>query len=271
MEQPVGNPTHESPVIRAVRMTSEERETYARGRNLFERGDIEPALDALNTLLKTRGNFADIHYMVGVLLDRRGDLDAASRSLRRAIRLNPAYAEALLALASVCERKGDFDLSRELAERASAPTRSAAGALDPTTRGKLANLQAAVADAYAEAGELREAVEGYRKALDRCPEYHDIRHRLGITLRELGLPDQAMREFKRVLRGNPGLLDAQVQLGLTYYSLGRSEDALERWQAVLLHDPGRDDALMYTRLVKSKRESTAKATDALGDESEAAQ
>jgi tetratricopeptide (TPR) repeat protein len=161
----------------------------------------------------------------------------------------------------VCERKGDFDLSRELAERASAPTQGAAGSLDATTRGKLANLQAAVADAYAEVGELREAVEGYRKALDRCPQYHDIRHRLGITLRELGLPDQAMREFKRVLRGNPGLLDAQVQLGLTYYSLGRSEDALERWQAVLQHDPGRDDALMYTRLVKSKRESAVASAE----------
>jgi len=254
VEQTVGRTALDSSVIRAVRMTSEERETYALGRSLFERGDVEPAIAALNSLLETRSDFADIHYMVGVLLDRRGDLDAAGRSLRRAIRLNPAYAEALLALASVCERKGDFDLSRELAERASAPTRSAAGSLDTTTRGKLANLQAAVADAYAEAGELREAVEGYRKALDRCPDYHDIRHRLGITLRELGLPDQAMREFKRVLRGNPGLLDSQVQLGLTYYSLGRSEDALERWQAVLRHDPSRDDALMYTRLVKSKRD-----------------
>lgn len=261
MEQPLSGTALKSSVIRSVRMTSEEREMYLHGRTLFERGDVEPALEALNALLRTRSDFADIHYMIGVLLDRRGDLDAASRSLGRAIRLNPSYAEALLALASVCERGGDFDRSREFAERASAPTRGAAGALDATTRGKLANLQAAVADAYAEAGELREAVEGYRKALERCPDYHDIRHRLGITLRELGLPDQAMREFKRVLRGNPGLLDAQVQLGLTYYCLGRSEDALERWQAVLRHDPGRDDALMYTRLVRSKRETDATPKD----------
>lgn len=249
--------TEPASVVRVVRMSSDERERYTRGRSLFERGDIEPALESLGSLLETRENFADVHYMVGVLLDRRGDLDAAGRSLRRAIHLNPSYAEALLALASVCERAGDFDQSRELAERASALARAEAGTLDATTRGKLANLQAAVGDAYAEAGELREAVDAYRKALERCPTFHDIRQRLGVVLRELGLPDQALREFKRVLRGNPGLLDAHVQLGLTYYSLGRSDDALERWQAVLRHDPSRKDARMYTRLVQSKRKTDA--------------
>lgn len=251
----------QSAVVRSVRLTPEEREAYARGRTLFERGEVEPALEALGTLLQSRRDFADVHYMVGVLQDQRGDLEAAGRSLQRAIHLNPTYAEALLALASVSERAGDFDRSRELAERASARMRSGTGAMDATTRGKLANLQAAVGDAYAEAGELREAVEAYRKALDRCPEYHDIRHRLGIALRELGLPDQALREFKRVLRGNPGLLNAHVQLGLTYYSLGRSDDALERWRAVLKHDPGREDARMYERLVTSKRNEIAQDAD----------
>jgi tetratricopeptide (TPR) repeat protein len=233
-------------------MTSREKEVYARGKSLFERGDVDPALEELNSLLETRKDFADVHYMIGVLLDRRGDIDASADSLRDAIHLNPSYAEALLALASVYERQGNYSKSRELAERASTLAQSSAGTLDATTRGKLANLQAAVADAYAEVGDLREAIEGYRKSLERCPDFHDIRYRLGIALRDVGLPDQALREFKRVLRGNPGLLDAQVQLGLTYYTLGRSADALERWRAVLSHDPGREDARMYTRLVLSK-------------------
>lgn len=267
MEQPSSTSSEQTRVVRSVRMTANEREAYARGRAYFERGDVEPALEALNSLLQTRNDFADIHYMVGVLYDLRGDdlrgdSDAARRSLQRAIQLNPVYAEALLALASVCEREGDFDRSRELAERAAARVQGEAGGMDTTTRGKLANLQAAVGDAYAEAGELRDAVEAYRKALDRCPGFHDIRHRLGVVLRDLGLPDQALCEFKRVLRGNPGLLDAHIQLGLTYYSLGRSDDALERWHAVLKHDPSREDARMYSRLVISKREAAAHSSPA---------
>ena len=78
-----------------VQMTATERESYSRGRAHFERGEVDPALEAFASLLRTKDGFADIHYMVGVLFDRRGDLDAAAESLRKAIRLNPNYAEAI--------------------------------------------------------------------------------------------------------------------------------------------------------------------------------
>jgi tetratricopeptide (TPR) repeat protein len=235
-------------------MTATEQETYSHGRECFERGSIDEALTAFETLLESRSGFADVHYMVGLLLERKGELEAAADSLRQAIRINPSYAEALLALATVHEHRGDYERSRELAERASMVSRGTPGALDATTRGKLANLQAAVADAYAEVGEMREAIDGYRKALDRCPDFHDIRYRLGVMLREAGLPAQAEQEFKRVLRGNPELLDAQIQLGLTYYTMGRSPDAVELWTSVLQQDPSRNEARMYMRLVTGEGE-----------------
>jgi tetratricopeptide (TPR) repeat protein len=224
-----------------------ERSAYRLARRRFERGDDEGALALLSRLLRTREDFADLHYMVGLLLERRDDLAGAARSLTRALRINPGYAEARLALASLYERQGDFDRSREITQGARPP--QAAGALDPTTRGKLANLQATLADAYREAGELREAIEAYRKALDRCPGFHDIRQRLGVALREAGLPHQALREFRRIQESHPGYLEAAVQAGLTLYSLGRAEEALREWRSVLERDPAREDARMYLRLV----------------------
>ncbi len=246
-------------------MSSRERECYTRGRSRFERGEDEAALLEFQKLLRTQKSFADVHYMVGVLQDRGGDLEAAGESFNTAVSINPDYAEALVALASVCERSGDYNRSRELALRAAGRARDEQGSLDATTRGKLANLQAAVADACAEVGDLREAIEGYRKALERCPDFHDIRHRLGVTLREAGLPGQALREFQRVLRGNPGLLDAQVQLGLTCYSLGRAREALERWQAVLEVDGNREDARMYIRLVSKQGTASRSPSPAPGE------
>ncbi|MEE9607533.1 MAG: tetratricopeptide repeat protein [Myxococcota bacterium] len=229
-----------------------ERRAYRLGRRSFERGDVDTALSQLGSLLETRRDFADVHYMMGVLRERKDELPEAAESLRRALRINPSYAEALLALANVYELLGDFGRSQEVNERAKIASGPAQGALDPTTRGKLANLQAAVGDAYREAGELNDAIEAYRKALDRCPDFHDIRCRLGVALRDACLPDRALVEFRRVLRGRPDYLDAAVQLGVTLYSLGRSEEAVSEWIRVVERDPSRRDARMYLRLVRGR-------------------
>ncbi len=231
-------------------MTSADRDLYTQGRSCFERGEVELALKSLSPLLERKVGFADLHYMVGVLLERQGDTEAARNRLRDAIRLNPSYTEALLALASLYEQDGDFERSRKFTERAAQAAPAMTGSLDGTTRGKLANLQAVIGDAYTEVGEYREAIDCYRKALDHCPDFHDIRHRLGIALRGAGLPHQAELEFKRVLRGNPDLLETQVQLGLTYYTIGRAPDALELWSEVLRRDSSQRDARMYLRMVR---------------------
>ncbi len=231
-------------------LTSSERAAYRLGKRSFERGDDKAALRQLRDFLHTRRRFADVHYMVGVLLDRQDEAGDAARSFSQALRINPDYAEARLALASLYERQGDFQRSREITENAGRRQRPRAGVLDPTTRGKLADLQAKLGDTYREVGELREAIEAYRKALDRCPDFHDIRQRLGVALREAGLPHRALAEFRRIQRHHPGYLDAAVQAGLTFYTLGRAAEALVEWQAVLARDPDRGDALMYVRLVR---------------------
>ena len=234
-------------------LSASERRHYHLGVRSFERGDDAAALEHLSLLVRTREGFADVHYMLGVLHERRDDIPAAASSLTRALRLNPGYAEAMLALATVYERQGDFDRSREVTERARAAAPAADGRMDATTRGKLANLQATLGDAYREAGELREAMEAYRKALDRCPTFHDIRLRLAVVLREAGLPHQALAQLERVRRGNPAWLDAGVQLGLVLYTLGRSEEAVREWQRVLARDPERRDAAMYLRMLGADR------------------
>ena len=98
-------------------LTPAERRDYELGRRCFERGDAETSLPHLTRLIRTR-NFADVHYMIGMMHERQGDLSAASQSLREALRINSSYTEALLALANVYENQGDFDRSREIAERA---------------------------------------------------------------------------------------------------------------------------------------------------------
>ncbi len=250
--KPVVSDAESMPGARTVRFegVASDREILLHGRRAFERRDDDAALESLNRLVAHGRRYADVHYMIGMIKERHGDFDASLGELREAARINPSYVEALLALASLHERRGEFDKSRGYAERASQLSRPTADGLDATTRGKLANQQAALADAMVEAGERRNAIAQYRGALERCPTFHDIRHRLAITLREAGLPAQAIAELQRILRLQPGLLESQVQLGLTYYAMGRTPDAIREWDAVLEKDPSRDEARMYLRLVR---------------------
>ncbi len=244
----------------AAELSSEEREAYQRGRQHFERGEPEAALPYLERLLATRRRFPDVLYMVALIHEQRGELEACRERLEEAVRINPGYAEAVLALRTIYERLGDFERARALAAAAAAPEEE--GPLDATTRGKLANLQAALGDAYRDVGELRDAIECYRKALDRCPDFHDIRYRLASALREAGLPDQALRELRRILRVNPDFLAAQVQLGLTYYTLGRTPEAVREWRDALQRDPARREARWYLRMVGAEGASAAPAGSA---------
>jgi len=247
-------------VGRASTWRPEERAAYRLGRRLFDRGDDAAALVQLGTLCAAKPEFADVHYMVGVLHERSGDLGAAAESLRAALRINPHYTEARLALASVYEQSGDFDQTVELARTAPPPETGVSGGLDPTTDAKLANLQAALGDAYREAGELADAVEAYRKALVRQPDFHDVRYRLGIALRERGLSHHAIREFERVLRANPDFTDARAQLGLTFYTLGQWSRAEVLWEQCVGDDPSREDVRMYLRLRPARGAGGAKPT-----------
>ena len=242
-------------------LSASERRHYPLGVRSVERGDDAAALEHLSELLRTREGFADVHYMLGVLHERRDEIGEAAKRLTHALRINPGYAEAMLALATVYERQGDFDRSREVTERARAAAPAGDGRLDATTRGKLANLQAALGDAYREAGELREAMEAYRKALDRCPTFHDIRLRLAVAMRESGLPHQALAELERVRRANPAWLDARVQIGLVLYTLGRSDEAVREFRAVLERDPERRDAVRYLRMLGAEISTPAGKTE----------
>ena len=183
--------------------------------------------------------------MVGLVRERAADLDgAASAASSGRSSSTPAYAEAGLALDRACTSSAaSHERSRELALAAHASALPSEG-LDPTTRGKLANLHAALGDAYREVGELREAIDAYRKALDRCPGFHDIRQRLGVALREAGLPARAIAELQRVLRANPSYLDARgaARPHLLHARPHGPREARAEWAAALERDAPRDDA-----------------------------
>src|SRR4030095_8447330 len=148
-------------------MSREDREAYLVVRERFERGDAPAARAPLEELARRYPRYADLHYMIGILREREQDLDGAGSSLEPALELNPSYADAALALIAVYEQRGEHERARAL----SAHLLPAVGSegLDSTTRGKLANLHAALGDAYRQGGGVREGHQGPRPAPRRGP------------------------------------------------------------------------------------------------------
>jgi tetratricopeptide (TPR) repeat protein len=190
--------------------------------------------------------------MLGVVYPEQGRFADAQQMFEDELALNPAYTEASLNLAVTYNDLGKYGEAKEVYGRAMAASRQQPRALDPFARGKIANMHADLGAAYAEVGFFDEAVTEYRRALELCPTFVDIRTRLGTTLRDMGKLEYAVPEFQKVKETNPGYLPARIHLGVTYYSLGRLDEAVAEWQEVLKLDPGNKSVKVYLQLVTPK-------------------
>src|SRR5260370_19548058 len=101
---------------------------------------------------------------------------------------------------------------------------------------------------------IDEAAREYRRALDLCPTFVDIRTKLAATLRDMGDKEAAVQEYLLVKQQSPKFWPARVNLGVTIYSLGRKEEARAERQAVLADDPANRSSRMYLEFLKSKRQ-----------------
>jgi tetratricopeptide (TPR) repeat protein len=131
-----------------------------------------------------------------------------------------------------------------------ATTRAQPSHLDPFARGKIANMHARTADAYTGVGMNDEAAREYRKALDLCPTFVDIRTKLASTLRDMGEKEAAVQEYQLVKQQASHYLPARINLGVTLYSLGRKDEARSEWESVLAEDPSNKSCRMYLDILK---------------------
>ncbi len=90
----------------------------AKARELADAGQLSDAHDACESLLRTFGNSAEVHALLGIVQDAMGRIHEAEESYRRAIYLDPGHHQALAHLAVIADRKHDTATARRLRERA---------------------------------------------------------------------------------------------------------------------------------------------------------
>src|SRR2546427_2674846 len=163
-------------------MDDQLRELVALGREHFQRGDYSLAAGHLEQAVARGVAFADVHHMLGVVYHHLGEFAAAQRALEKALAINPNYVEAGLNLAIVCNDLGQYERAQQVYGAALSRARSRGKRepngdepMDNYTRGKIANLHAAVADGYLSMRRPNDAAAEYRRAPSPRPTLVGLR------------------------------------------------------------------------------------------------
>jgi len=220
-----------------------------RAKERFELQDYYGAVHLLEDLIAGGRAFADAHHLLGLCYHLVGQTDRGLVALDHAISLNPRYVEARIHRGVILGELGrtedahaDFAAARDAGgePRDGLPRHHAA---------RLANLHAALGEAYAEAGALDRAIAQYNTALDLGPAFHDLRYRLGRLLLEAGRVLEAKDVLEEVAAARPESAEIRSAVGLATYLAGDAETARELWTAVRRDHPGDPRASAYLAML----------------------
>ena len=229
------------------------RQLLTLGREHFQAREYEQAEKCLSEVVKEHRGFADIFNILGLIYHQQGRFEHAQEAFEEAIRINPNYTEAALNLAVTYNDLGKYAQAREIYSRTIARSHASPRCLDSFARGKIANMHADLGAAYAGIALYSEAVNEYRKALELCPTFADLRTRLANVYRDMGDLQAALVELEIVKQQNPRYVPGRVSLGVTLFSLGRRDEAQPEWEAALAFDPQHKAAKFYMQMVRDER------------------
>jgi tetratricopeptide (TPR) repeat protein len=227
------------------------------GREHYQKREYDKAEPLLRQVLEQDDRFADVHDMLGVIAHSRANFMAAEQHFERALVINPSYTEAALNLAVTYNDRGKYEAAREVYKRIQGKPSGEKEGLDPFARGKLANMHADIAQAYADLGLPRDAVDELEKAVALCPLFADLRTKLGHLLRETKELVRAREHYEAALSARPAYTPARIALGVTLLSLGELDGAELHWKKVLESEPENPQVKMYLRMLATTRRKSS--------------
>lgn len=182
---------------------------YARGKSLYDRGELDQALAELTAAIEADGNYAPALTCLGDVHRRKGNLPQARTSYRRACQIDRHAFRPHYNLGVVCQR---------LADQA-----------DTTDQ----------ADDF-----LREAVCSYLRAVAIRPESFDSHLNLGVCYYQLGQLTLARQYTQDAANLSPGETAARNNLAMICQANGQLDQAIRIYTESLELDAAQGDVLM---------------------------
>jgi tetratricopeptide (TPR) repeat protein len=207
-------------------------------RERFAVQDYYGAGHLLDDILEGGRAFADVFHLRGVCLSLLNQAERALQDFDRALELNPQYIDALVHRGVVLVELGRTTEADASFQRAGALGQGGIDGFSRPAAARLANMHAALGDAYADAGSVSQAIVQYQRAVQLGPDFHDLRYRLARLMLDAGRALEAREELERIVALQPEFVDAQAALGLAHYLSGDAVGAREIWAQCLRQRPG---------------------------------
>ena len=205
----------------------EYRRLVAEGDEALAADRIFLAIEAFSGAIALKGDSMLAYFKRGETYRQRGDLPSALRDLRAAARFDPMATRPLEQLGDVNHALLDY---RRAAERYGQYVQ-----LDDRSPRVLYKL----ALARYRSGLTTAAITPLRQAVSLEAGFVEAYYLLGLCLRELQQPDEALEALGRALELSPGLIEAREALADLHASLGQTTQEIEQLEALAALDPGR--------------------------------
>ena len=197
----------------------------------LEKGELKPALDAINKALDKNPGYAEAYNLKGVILFQEKNFSEAEMNYQKALELKPSFYQANLNLVAVKMEKNDWENALPLIEKAA---KFASDSSEVYLKKGI--IQAAL-------GKPDRAVNDFTHSIELNKKNTDALYNRGNIYFQQKNYTAANSDFEKSLEINPNFGKAYYALGLSYYYANEKEKAcLAIKQALRLNYPGAQQA-----------------------------
>ena len=170
-------------------------------------------------------DWPEVHYRLGIVLEKQDHFTAAIECYRRAIATKPDYAQAYSYLGILLQKQGQLQEAIDCYQQAIK--------LNPTEPNLYSNLSCTLT----QQGKFDAAVELLEDAIQRFPQDAVLYNNLAYTLFTQGKLDQAIDYYLQAVQLDRDLIDAKINLGTAFQRQGLHTVAIRYFQQVLEQKP----------------------------------
>ena len=193
------------------------------GTALAAKGELDAAVTHFRQALAIQPDRYETHYNLGTILARQNHPDQAAHHFRRVLEIRPDLTAARQQLEKIRRAQDAAVREPDLAEA-------------HYNRGNTLLAQ----------GDLDQAIDQYRQALQTSRDHAAIHYRLGATLQATGQLEPAIQHYRELVRLKPDVAESHYLLGAALAASGEPRRAIEPMRRAVELKP--DDGQMSNDL-----------------------